>query len=622
MRFLSRGDGYVLFLTGDEVVWRLDSGGRERVVRMRMSGARREAKLDGMDPLPGAVNYFTGAHPAGWHTGIKRFRRLRARQVYPGVDIDFHGDGGELEYDFRLAPGADPGRIELEFQGVDEIRIGRDGDLVLAVAGRNLIHRKPRVYQEVHGVRTPVAGRFRILPGNHAGFEIGSYRKDLPLVIDPALTASTYLGGGKDDYATAVAVDGTGNVYLAGYTLSVDFPVTSGAVQKNNSGNTEVYVSKMTGDGKTLLYSTYLGGPYADRANALAVDSTGNAYIAGRGATGFPVTAGAYRTSCCGAFVAKLNPAGDQLLYSTFLGSGEAFAAAVDSSGSVYVAGRTSDANFPVTPGAYQTMPGGSDDAFVSRLSADGGSLVYSTFLGGGGFERARSVAIDSAGNACVAGYTTSSDFPATAGAPQQTYGQGGDGFLTKLKADGTALHYSTFLGGGSADEAGAVAVDALGNCYTAGYTDSNDFPTTSGAYQAAATGRKPVGFITGVNASGTAWLYSTCFGERICNDFYSGFGITVNGAGEVSVTGSTASASYPVTADAIQSTIGGGADAFLTEFNQAGSELIYSTFLGGGADDFARGIARSAAGALYLAGITFSTNFPVTSGSFQEEKK
>ena len=657
VKFLARGQGYGLFLTPREAVLSLraaqpnaghanahkpttgkgakaDKPARSAVVRMRLAHANANPKLSGLDLLPGTSNYFIGNDPSKWQTGVTHYARVKYAGVYPGIDLVYYGNQRQLEYDFVLAPGADPKRIELVFEGTRRLSLDRQGNLILATAGGELVQHKPVVYQEADGKRTEVEGRYVLRGRNRAGFHVARYDARRPLVIDPVLSYSTYLGGSGGDYSQAIAVDASGNAYVTGSTNSSNFPTTAGVPQlAYGSGTYDVFVTKLNASGTALVYSTYLGGSGADEAWSIALDGSGNAYVAGYTESGnFPTTAGAYQHAYGGGpfdgFVTKLNAAGTALIYSTYLGGNgfdNVLGIATDGSGNAYVTGVTGYGNFPTTAGAYQTGSGGGYDAFVTKLNAAGSALVYSTFLGGSGEDDGSSIAVDSGGNAYVAGSTASSDYGTTPGAYQTGYGGGTfDAFVTKLNASGTAAIYSTYLGGGGRDEALAIAVDGSGNAYVTGTTAYfligstayYDFPTSGGAPQTNYAGGASDAFVTKLNATGTALVYSTFLGG---SGEDKGRGITVDTDGNAYVTGWTASSNFPTTANTYQPFYGGGSrDAFVTKLNAAGTALVYSTYLGGIGGDISYGIPIDASGNVYVTGYTSSSNFPTTAGAYQ----
>jgi hypothetical protein len=642
VKFLSRGPGATLFLTPTEAV--LSLGGAEHktaVVRMQLVGANRAPHLSGLDLQETRSNYFIGNDSRQWHTGVAHYARVREEGVYSGVDLVYHGDQRLLEYDFVVAPGADPGRIRLAFLGADAIAIEARGELVLHTAVGDLVQPAPTVYQEAGERRQRVEGHYALLASSgrkreggparrEVGFAVGRYDRARPLIIDPVIVYSTFLGGRGGDVGRGIAVDGTGNAYVTGSTSSATFPgVTAGSIQPaNGGGGGDAFVTKINAAGTAIVYSTFLGGSGDDFGLGIAVDGTGNAYVTGQtSSTTFPgVTAGSIQPANGGgfdAFVTKINAAGTAIVYSTFLG-GSGFdlggGIAVDGPGNAYVMGSTSSTTFPgVTAGSIQPANGGSIDAFVMKINAAGTAIIYSTFLGGSGTDNGRAIAVDGPGNAYVTGETSSTTFPGvTAGSIQPANGGGNDAFVTKINAAGTAIVYSTFLGGSGTDSGHGIAVDGPGNAYVTGLTNSTTFPgVTAGSIQPANGGGDDA-FVTKINAAGTAIVYSTFLGGSGTDN---GNGIAVDGPGNAYVTGQTDSTTFPgVTAGSIQPANGGGfGDAFVTQINAAGTAIVYSTFLGGSGFDLGNGIAVDGTGNAYVTGETSSTTFPgVTAGSIQ----
>jgi beta-lactam-binding protein with PASTA domain len=703
VKFLSNGSGYSLFLTDSSAVLALTkpevSGAKPRqtagrgvnlasarlaektdVVRMDLAGANRATHVAGMDQLPGTANYFIGNDPAQWHSGVPTFAKVKYASVYPGIDLVYYGNQRQLEYDFVVAPGASAKPIRLEFAGAKKLDLTADGDLTVSAANGEIAFHKPVVYQVKDGLRQPVEGQFAMLAKNTIGFALGRYDHSKQLVIDPVLSYSTYLGGGLADAAYGIVADSSGNAYVVGTTFSTNFPETTGAVQPANSEPANfqcVFVSKLDPTGSTLLYSTYLGGSgnpgnkaiYGDVGQAIAVDSSGDAYVTGEAdSTNFPVTTGAFQTVSNStkvytqnAFVTKLNPTGTALLYSTYLGGNNqdyGSGIAVDSFGYAYVTGNTSSSTFPVTAGAFQVtnnsdLTAGWSDAFVTKVNLTGTALVYSTYLGGSLYgARGVGVAVDSLGDAYVTGSAASQDFPITNGAFQTTnFAAANAGlqtvaynvFVTKLNPTGTALMYSTFLGGTIDDYGVGIALDGLGDAYVTGYTDSADFPVAGNPYQStnkAYANEGASAFVTEVNAAGTGLVYSTFLsGTGIppqpcgsgCTSSGSGDAgnaIAVDGLGDAYVTGDATSSDFPTTSGAYQTVNNAagypatksfiGSNAFITKLNPGGSTLLYSTYLGGSSQDYGYGIALDGVGGVYVAGEATSTNFPTTTGSYQ----
>ena len=436
--------------------------------------------------------------------------------------------------------------------------------------------------------------------------------------IDPELIYSTYLGGSNDDAAISVAMDGSGNAYVTGYTSSTDFP-TKNAFQKNyGGGQDDAFVTKIDSAGTSIVYSTYLGGSDIDQGNGIAVDSSGAAYITGfTGSTDFPLMNPIQKTYGGGydAFVTKLDATGSALVYSTYLGGNsteQGRSITTDSVGNAYIAGETLSTDFP-TKNPFQASNAGGYDGFVTKINAKGTALVYSTYLGGSGGDEAASIAIDSAGHAYVAGISGSTDFPTTHGAFQTQNNGQGDAFVTVFDAAGSALVDPTFLGGNSQDYASGIAVDSSGQAYVAGDTESTDFPVTKNAYQGTFGGQDDA-FVTVFNSTGSGLIYSTYLGG---GSYDSVLGIALDSSGKIYVVGATESGNFPVTKDAFQGSFGGGSyDAFFSELTLSGS-LTYSTYLGGSGTDYGYGIAVSSStletpGGILLAGSTQSPNFPI----------
>jgi len=643
VRFLSRGPGYGLYLTGNEAVLVLSTPDPEKnlntrstsgqpatpaqtkpvALRMSLIGAAPAPLVSGLEELPGKANYFVGKDSSQWRTNVPTYAKVHYREVYPGIDLVYYGNQRQLEYDFIVSPDADPGKIALTFKGAKRLEIDAQGDLVLHLPGGAIRQHKPVIYQDIDGVRQEIAGSYVRKGANRVGFKVAAYDRSRPLVIDPVVLAySTYLGGNDRDFTSGIAVDTNSNVYVAGVIRSTDFPTTAGAFQSTYGGGfSDTFVTKLNPAGSALVYSTYLGGNSDDQGFGIVVDASGNAYVTGRTiSNNFPTTTGAFQTSGIGVFVTKLNPAGS-VAYSTLLGDGSGNAIAVDAAGNAYVTGDTQLPNLPTTAGALQAShAGGTYDAFVTKLNPAGSALVYSTYLGGNGWDRGFGIAVDAAGNAYVTGETASLNFPTTVGAFQPVLSNNStDVFVSKLNSSGSGLIYSTLLGGSGTDSGTGIALDAAANAYVTGTTGSRDFPNTSGAFQTAnatANGEGNIGwdtFVTKLNPTGSALVYSTYLGSSR-DDL--GKGIAVDANGNAHVTGTTFGRDFPTTSGPYRPTAPGG--AFVTKLNPGGSALVYSTYLGGGVGATGRGIAVDTAGNAYVTGYTDSNDFPTTPGAFQ----
>jgi hypothetical protein len=633
VNFLARGQGYSLFLTSGEAVLRLsDSSPRKTVaieaqnpsgavVRMAIAGADSRAQVSGIDALPGVTSYFVGDDPAAWRTRIPNYAKVEYTGVYPGIDLVYYGNQQQLEFDFIVAPGADPKAIALDFKGVQALKVNQEGDLVLSTGNGDLVQRKPVVYQRVDGQRRIVDGSY-VVQGTRARFNVSRYDQSLPLVIDPTLSYSTYLGGKDFDSCYRIAVDANGDAYVTGLIYSVDFPTARGT-ERSTRGNGDAFVAKLNRDGSQFVYSTYLGGSAQDLASGIAVDSKGNAYVTGyTRSKNFPTTHGAVQTkfgsgAIQNAFVARLDASGE-LSYSTYLGGASSDVGqgvTVDANDNAYVTGYTSSSDFPTTAQAFQRTLNGLQNAFVTKLNSTGTALEYSTFLGGNDYDFGSDIAVSRDGNAYVTGTTYaifSSTFPTTGNAYQTAMAGSGDAFVSKLSADGSTLVYSTFLGGSGYDGGRGIALDTNGNAYVTGYTRSNAFPITVGALQTGLNGTEDA-FVTKLNTDGSGLEYSTYLGGN-AND--AGYSIAVGRNGNAYITGNTQSADFPTTTDAIQTINASGRTAFVTALDAKGARLTYSTYLGGSNGDGGYGIAVDSNGNAYVTGYTNSTDFPTTAGA------
>jgi hypothetical protein len=618
VKFLSRNAGQMLFLTSSEAVLVLskqqnqnglsqDSGAfrsrwsRSAVLRMRLLGASSETEVTGLERLPGTSNYFIGNDPARWHTDVPTYSKVRYSQIYPGIDLVYYGHQRQLEYDFVVAPGADPARIRLAIRGAGKLSIDADGNAVLRQKDSNVRLLKPHLYQEVRGQKVEIAGGY-VLQGQTVRFEIGDYDHHQPLIIDPVLSYSTFLGGNGIDGANAVAVDSNGNAYITGSTSSKDFPgITSSSYQSTNTGGTYAFVAKLNATGSALVYSTYLGGG-SDQGLGIAVDSSGNAYVTGEtDSAGFPRTTNPILSSFFGpasAFLTELNPTGSALVYSTYLRADRGNAIAVDSGGNAFVTGWIQDlGRFPCCATSYFGTSG-TTDVYVAKVNPTGSALVYSAYVGGTNSQRGWGIAVDSSGNAYVTGDTSSSNFPVTANSLQSTFGGASDAFALKLNPAGNALTYSTFIGGTGAEQNHAIAIDSSGAAYMTGNSAG-------------------IALAMKLDPTGSTLLYSTALTTFHCCD--SGSGIAVDSSGNAYVTGVTGPTLNTV--NPIQSVWAGGTyDAFVAQLDPTGN-LVFNTYLGGDGDDRGMGIAVDPSGAAYVVGTTIGSangpnSFPITAGA------
>jgi hypothetical protein len=631
VRFVSRGSAYALFLTSKEAVLAMQQPGKtakgaqsSAVVRMRLSGANQNPAISGQDEFPGKSNYLIGKDPALWHTGVANFGRVAEQGVYPGIDLVYHGNQGQLEYDFDLAPHADPKNIRIAFDGASRLQLDPSGNLRVAVAGGDLLFKQPVAYQAGHdGSKNLVPVRYRIHGKNQVTFELASYDRLDPLVIDPILSYSTYIGGSNIDFANGIAIAPDGTAFTAGGTFSTNFP-TAHALQPNDGGALDfpqdAFVLKLSADGSTLLYSTYLGGSSEDVANGIALDAAGEAFVVGTTLSrDFPITFGAFNTLCggdgqCGAtwnpqgyivsnaFVSKLNTAGSGLIYSTFIGeyeNVEGNGIAVDGAENAYVTGNAAPnfavtvpltapevppPPFPITPSAFELTYNGQavdaygvctgtcdgTNAFIAKLDAVGDGVLYSSYIGGDNETYGYALAANSSGVAYITGLTYSnapgatSNFPLSATKLQAVNEGAGDGFLTEVNttlSGAPSLLYSTFFGGSGLDQGNALALDSTGNVYVTGLTTSLN--STLGF-------TRPAGALQPQCALDSV---SVCEG-----------------------------------------------DAFILKVAPPAATPLLFTYLGGSLADSGTGIAVDTSDNIYVTGSTVSQDFPIEGAVFQPQ--
>jgi hypothetical protein len=626
--FLARGRGYSLFLTNGGGATLMMVEAPAGVVRMQVEGARSDIRGTGVSRLPGKVNYLTGGTRRS-RTNLPTFARVLYREVYPGIDMVYYGNQNRLEYDFVVHPGARPDRIALRFEGADALTLNESGDLVIAIGSRTIVQRAPVMYQERSGRRETVAGHYAIASSGSVTFTIGRYDTTRTLVIDPVLVYSTFLGGtlknGSSEGAFALAVDAQGSIFVGGSTGSIDFPVTAGSYDSSVNGPGDAYILKLTPDGSAVSFGTFVGGGSLEFLYDLALGPDGSIYATGYTAsTDFPTTGGAFDSTLAGfsdGYMVRLSGDGTTLMASTLFGGsgGEVVQSiAVDSAGNAYLTGITQSTNFPATLNAFDTSyNGGVQDAFAVKVSADAQALLYSTYLGGNDYDWGWGIDVDASGSAYVAGASRSLNFPSTPGSFDPT-NDAYDGFVLKLAPDGAALVYSTFLGGSFwEDEARAIKVDATGAAFITGMTASRNFPVTPGAYDVEQLrSGDPEAFVTKLSANGNALIFSTYLGGRGLD---WGYDIAFDSAGAAYVTGHTNADLpniFPVTPGAFDTTYNGYYDVFVAKFSADGRNLLYSTYLGGTAEERAMAIAVDAAGTAYIAGFTFSSTFPTTPGA------
>ncbi|MCI0456209.1 MAG: SBBP repeat-containing protein [Gemmataceae bacterium] len=603
-----------------------------RLQRLLFAGANPGAPVSGGQQLVTRTNYLFGNDPSAWLTDVPNFGEVRYQGIYSGVDAVFRDRRGQVEYAFEVAAGSDPGAIALAFPDSSSLNINELGQLLVGLPdGSTLLSTRPVFYEQTPAGVRDLEGRYVLRGGSQVGFEVVGHDFSRPLVIDPVLYA-TYLGGTPNEEARGVAVDDTGSAYATGLASGTSFPTTPTSLQPAfGGGANDVFVTKFDNAGTALLYSTFIGGTGADEGNAIAVDPGGNAYVTGKTVSAnFPTSPGAFRTTSAGAdeaFVLKLNPAGNGLVYSTLLGGNgndQGTAIAVQN-GLAFVTGRAASTNFPTTPGVVQPSTAFQNSCFVTKVNADGTGLVYSTYIcGTTNLNEAAGIAVDAGGNAYVTGRTNNfGDFPLTPGAFQTTFTSGSEAYVLKLNPLGTAYIYGTLLGSGGDDSGLGIAVDANGSAYVTGFALGNSFPTTPGAFQT--TDPTPMGsaatpFVTKFNPTGTGVVYSTYLGGTTLPAGGADIAnaIALDPFGNAFITGSVDSTNFPTVNPTQANKAGLLVDAFVSVLNTAGSGLVFSTYFGGSMIDSGKAIAVDPSRNFYIAGQTNSANLPVTTGVFQ----
>ena len=663
VRFQVRGPGYQLFLARNESVLALRRMEREAAgpgsrlpkpgaraesvaLRMRFLGANPSPAVKGEEPLAQRSHYLVGRDPAAWRTNVPNFARVRYEGLYRGIDQVLYGRQGQLEYDLVVAPGSDPRDIRFALEGARRVSVNREGDLVLETALGDLLQKKPFAYQEVNGERRPVEARYQVAR-NEVSFALGRYDRSLPLVIDPVLVYSTFVGGASNGSgANAIALSRCGEAYIAGWTYATDFPTTAGAIRRTAiAGDQMGFVAKLNQAGTALLYSTYLTGtivdlgdgfPYSQNteATAIAVDAGGHAFVGGiTSATDFPATAGSWNAvspypGSPGGFAAKLNTDGTGFLYATYVPAGLE-AIAVDGAGSAYVAGGS---------GVWKIDPTGASPLYTFTVGGSG----YPT---GNSYDSAQAIAVDASGNAYVAGITYSNDLPVTAGAfqttrPNPAESSRASGFVAKIDPGGTGLVYGTYLGTAGLIYPFALAVDGSGNAYVTGtVSDKTGIPNFAGPFTTFNNNVNVAGsyyaFMARLNAAGSGLDNIARIGGGACNALNCfavntrGTAIAVDSAGAAWIAGTTESNQVPLVKPLVSEfATAGGPDLFAAKFAPSGTSLAFSTLLGGATDapppangpgaPLATGIAVDAIGSAYVTGMTTKADFPTTAGAFQ----
>ncbi len=605
------------------------------VIKLEFVGAS-DIRPVGKERLSWNNNYFYGNDSSKWCTDVPNFGEVWYENIYDNIDLKYYTTEKGLKYDFIVHLGGDPNKIILQYKGINKLKKDINNNLIIKTIAGNLLDSNLFIYQYDNNNKNEIYGKFKLINGNTYGYEIvEEYDKQIDLIIDPIIF-STYIGMNESDSLYSMTIDLENNIYLTGYTLSPDFPTTVGAYDTTYNINCsplsstfgmDVFVLKMNSDGSSLIYSTFIGGNISERGTNIFIDKLGNAYVVGYTKSwNFPVTPGAFNTTHNpgkfynnyndDGFVLKLNPNGSSLIYSTFVGgkgTDNIRGLAVDNKGCAYITGGSGSSDFPTTPGSYNPTYKWSSHTFVTKFNSNGSSLIYSTFINGIEDEFGQDICIDSEGNAYVVGIVDNVDFPTTPGAFDRTFNGGlTDGFLFKLNKKGTKLIYSTYFGGKDHETCSDLALDSKCNPIIIGITRSTNFPITTGAYDATFNGGSDI-FVIKFNSNASTLLYSTFIGG---NDSEGG-GCSLKDDNDLYISGGTSSMDFPVTKNALNITHNGKSDVFILELNLSTSSIIYSTFLGGNSSDRCSDIERDLKGNIYLAGSTWSSDFPTTKGAY-----
>ena len=592
-------------------------------VWMKLQNQNQNVSPEVKEKQAAYYNYFLGNDPNKHVTNVSIYNQALVKNVYNGIDVRYYFDNGNLRYDYIVKPEANPSQIKFSLEGSSKTFLNKNGNITFTTRFGEVQLAELKTYQQNNN--RVIASKFSASKEETNrqswGITLAPYDHSQTLIIDP-LIYSTYIGGANAEQGFSIAIDASGNTYITGKTGSADYDVTAGVFQTTQAAANDAFVTKLNATGTALVYSTYIGGSGFDQGSSIAIGGTNLAYITGAtGSTNYPTTAGVFQSTKVGtgndAFVIKLNATGTALVYSTYIGGRTDDAGnsiTIGTLGNACITGQTNSTDYDITAGAFQTVKDVNYDVFVTRLNAGGTALIYSTFIGGGSADYGHSISIDGTGNTYITGYTASSDYDITAGAFQTTKGGLDDAFVTKLNATGTALLYSTYIGGTTIDRANAIAIDGSGNAYITG-SAGNFYNTTAGAFQTGQQGGNDA-FVTKLNPSGTALVYSTYIGGSLedCSN-----SIAVDGNGNAYITGYTYSTNYDIIAGAFQTThVGTDDDVFVTILNASGTSLLYSTYIGGSALDAGNSISIDGIGNAYITGFTFSSNYDITAGAFQ----
>lgn len=618
--FLIQEQGLDMWVTSKGMVYDVygisNSNGKIKrtgdVVEMNFSGSN-EPRVKTLTQKDFKFNYFIGNNQTNYIKDVKVFEEVQLQNMYEKISSRYYRENGKVRYDIILDPGADPSKIRMSFKGNE--KIGLLNDKLNVITKHGVISQDGLfAYQVIDGLNQKVNCKYKINNDGSIGFNISNYNQNLPVIIDP-LVSSSYIGGVGNDFANSIATDGNYNTYVCGTTYSPSFPVTSGSYDQTKDNNYDVFVSKFNSIDDNLIYSTFIGGNSSESGLGIAIDNNGDAFVTGNtSSNNFPVSLTAYDKTQNGgsdAFIAKLNPNGNELLYSSYIGGAkndEGTSISIDKNNCPYVAGKTESIDFPTLNGYDNSFNSGGDDGFISKFSNTGNNLIYSSYLGGSDRDVISSIKLF--GNeAIVTGYTYSTNFPVSSTSYDQTSNGYSDGFITKLNAAGNNIIYSTLFGGEGYDESKSLVLDGNGSAIVCGRTSSSNFPTTAGAFDNSLNGAEDA-FILRINANGTSLIYSTFIGglkDEVAN------GVNLDQNGNVYIVGQTNSVNFPTTPDSYLSTIQGGTDGFIIKLDSNATALKYGTYFGGTKEDVMTSIALTNCGIPKVIGFTTSDNFPTS---------
>ncbi|MBM4054126.1 MAG: hypothetical protein FJ264_05530 [Planctomycetes bacterium] len=643
--FYSKNPLGAVFVTKEgEIVYAMSKGDKKSIALKEHIINAEKPSVKGKARSFATFNFFRGKNQSSWKSNIPAYDSITFGEIYEGIELSLNNNGKTIEKIYRVHPGAKTSAIKMTFDGARAASVNTSGQLELDTELGPVIFTKPVAYQETNGERKYIAIAYKMHENNYHtsasgqafiyGFDVQKYDRSKELIIDPLL-ASTFLGGTGADYGRAIALNSTGEVYVAGYTESVEFPATTGAYETTVQGNSDVFISKLSADLTTLIASTYLGGSGSDLGFSLVIDSDDTIFVSGRtGSTDFPTTKDAYNTDYTGgnydAFVSKLSSNLSSLIASTYFGGSEddiGYSIDIDLEGNIFATGYTASEDFPVTTDTYTSkFRGGDYDTFLSKFQNDLSGLIASTYLGGSSNDYGGSITIDPEGNVYIAGYTESTNLPTTSDAYDTSHNGGSDAFIAKLQGDLSGLLASTYFGGSGNEYVlqygDSITINPEGNIYVTGWTDSSDFPTMSDSYQPEIQGESDV-FVSRLDGNLETLSASTFLGGSRSERSYH---IAIDQENKIYITGYSESSDFPTTNTCYDSSYNDAGneedtargDVFVSKLRDTLKKLNSSTFLGGSKEDRGYSLVFDNEGNVYVAGYTSSSDFPLSEDAYE----